>query len=108
MHVEGSSGQQVARRLSVKAEWSEGWSSFHCFRRSEGWRRSEGSDMFNTTAYGQRQLNIYRQLNIQLTLGVPAHLGPLGLGSGSISADLAKFGLIWTLWSFLNSRNVSF
>jgi len=49
------------------------------------------SYMFNTTAYSKRQLNIYRQLNIQVTLGVPAHLGPLGLGSGPISADFHDF-----------------
>ena len=51
--------------------------------------------MLNTAAYGKRRLNMYRQLNIQVTLGVPAHLGPLGL---PISADLSK------LWPFDSSQ----
>ena len=62
--------------------------------------------MFNNTAYSKRQLNIYRQLNIQVTLGVPAHLDPLDLGSGSISPDLGKSGPLEPV-AFV-SRNVSF
>jgi len=48
--------------------------------------------MFNTTAYGKRQLNIYRQLDIQVTLGVPAHLAHWAWVLGPFRHFLANWG----------------